>query len=151
MAAKLDELAQSLGSTFDELVRQALLSETPRPAPNYAGADRLFMEPEAGLVLQFNLDEVLQRIEITLRDEDPDATYQGRLFPSLQGKITRETARERYGEPLEIQKPVKLPVLGMTGGSDLFQANRLMFGDALMRVVYDKDGVADGIMFEPPK
>ncbi|WP_251978581.1 DUF6392 family protein [Salinicola avicenniae] len=150
MTANLDELAQRLGNTFDELVRQDLLPETPRPAPDYDGADRLFLEPETGLVLQFNLDDVLQRIEITLRDEDPEETYQGQLFPSMQGEITRQAVRQQYGEPLETSPPVKLPIIGMTGGSDLFQADRRVYGDALMRVAYDKEGIADGVMFEPP-
>ncbi|MBT2375779.1 DUF6392 family protein [Pseudomonas fluorescens] len=120
-AAMIDDLVKALGLTYRELIASGMYLPDGPPKVMFEGDESGFMSPAPGIDLSFSADQQLECLYIYLHKvphEDP--TYEGSLPYQLQRRMNQSWVRSQYGESLASKAPFKMPVLGMTGGWDIY-------------------------------
>lgn len=121
-AVLIDDLVKSLGRTYHELAASGLPLSGGPPEGLFEDSDTLSMSPEPGIELGFRAsDKRFETLLIGLLEIfEGKSTYKGNLPYELERRMSQGWMRSRFGEPLESRAPFKMPIRGMTGGSDTY-------------------------------
>ena len=116
-AAMIDDLVKSLGCTYSELTASGMYLPGGPPKGMFDVDETSYMSPAPGIDLGFLANQHLGSIHIyLLKTFNDDSVYEGCLPYQLQRRMDQAWVRSHYGEPLESKGPIKIPVIGMTGG-----------------------------------
>ena len=121
-AAMIDDLDKSLGCTYSELTASGMYLPGGPPKGMFDVDETSYMSPAPGIDLGFLANQHLGSIHIyLLKTFNDDSVYEGCLPYQLQRRMDQAWVRSHYGEPLESKGPIKIPVIGMTGGWDTYR------------------------------
>lgn len=119
----IDELVKSLGRTYPEMISSGMYLPGGPPKGIFEDSDTSSMSPESGIELEFWAKN--QRFEVLfiglLEFFEGKSTYKGTLPYELKARMSQGWIRSKFGEPLESKAPFKMPIRGMTGGSDTYR------------------------------
>ncbi|NMY72949.1 DUF6392 family protein [Pseudomonas sp. WS 5071] len=125
-AAMIDDLVKSLGCTYSELTASGMYLPGGPPKGMFDGDETSYMSPAPGIDLGFLANQHLGSIHIyLLKTFNDDSVYEGCLPYQLQRRMDQAWVRSHYGEPLESKGPIKIPVIGMTGGDTYRLSNTI--------------------------
>ncbi|WJV26198.1 MULTISPECIES: DUF6392 family protein [Pseudomonas] len=126
----IDDLVKSLGRTYPELIASGVYLPGGPPTGIFDDSDTLSMAPESGLEMGFwgsNLR--FETLFISLLESfEGESTYKGKLPYELENRMSQQWVRSRYGEPFISRAPFKMPIRGMTGGSDTYRFSSIPKG-----------------------
>ncbi|WP_045882961.1 DUF6392 family protein [Pseudomonas chlororaphis] len=122
-AAMIDDLVKSLGRTYPEMIASGMYLPGEPPRGMFEDVDTIAMWPGAGIELEFWAStQRFEALYISLQKSFPEESiYKGILPYQLISKMSRDWVRSRFGPPLESGAPYRIPVLGMTGGWDVYR------------------------------
>ena len=122
-AVMIEGLVKSLGRTYPEMVASGLYLPGGPPKGMFDDSDTLSMMTAPGVELGFWASN--KRFEKTfislLESFEGESLYKGMLPYELKGYMSQGWVISRFGTPLESRAPLKVPVLGMTGGHDIYR------------------------------
>ena len=129
-AAMIDDLVKSLGRTYPELIASGMYLPGGPPKGIFDDSDTLSMAPELGLEMGFWASNLrFETLFISLLESfEGESTYKGKLPYELENRMSQQWVRSRYGEPFTSRVPFKMPIRGMTGGSDTYRFSNLPKG-----------------------
>lgn len=106
--------------TYPEMISSGIYLPDSPPKGIFEDSATLAMTPEPGIELDFWASS--QRFETLfislLESFEREPTYKGKLPYELKKRINQGWMRSQYGEPFASRAPFKMPIRGMTGGSD---------------------------------
>ncbi|MEB0028796.1 DUF6392 family protein [Pseudomonas sp. MH9.2] len=122
-AAMIDDLVKSLGRAYPELIASGMYLPGGPPKGIFEDSDTLSRSPEPGIELGFwASNQRFETLFISLQESfEGEPTYKGKLPYELKNRMNQGGIRSQYGEPFESRAPFKLPIRGMTGGSDTYR------------------------------
>ncbi|WP_124302329.1 DUF6392 family protein [Pseudomonas chlororaphis] len=122
-AAMIDDLVKSLGLTYSEMITSGMYLPGESPKGMFEDVDTVAMWPEAGIELEFWAStQRFEALYISLQKSFPEESiYKGSLPYQLIPRMNQDWVRSQFGSPLESGAPYRIPVLGMTGGWDVYR------------------------------
>ncbi|AZD79817.1 hypothetical protein C4K15_3250 [Pseudomonas chlororaphis subsp. aurantiaca] len=122
-AAMIDDLVKSLGLTYSEMITSGMYLPGESPKGMFEDVDTVAMWPEAGIELEFWAStQRFEALYISLQKSFPEESiYKGSLPYQLIPRMSQDWVRSQFGSPLESGAPYRIPVLGMTGGWDVYR------------------------------
>ncbi|BBN55246.1 hypothetical protein TRE132_33710 [Pseudomonas chlororaphis subsp. aurantiaca] len=126
-AVMIDKLVKNLGRTYPEMIASGMYLPGGPPTGIFEDSDTLSMAPESGLEMGFWASNL--RFEIffisLLESFEGASTYAGGLPYKLETRMSQQWVRSRFGEPFASRAPFKMPIRGMTGGSDTYRISSM--------------------------
>ena len=122
-AAMIDDLVKSLGRTYPEMVASGLYLPGGPPIGMFDDSDTLSMMTAPGVELGFwASNKRFEKIFISLLESfEGESLYKGILPYEIKSYMNQGWIISKFGMPLESRAPFKVPVLGMTGGHDIYR------------------------------
>ncbi|AZD08627.1 hypothetical protein C4K26_3224 [Pseudomonas chlororaphis] len=122
-ATMIDDLVKSLGLTYPEMIVSGMYLPGEPPKGMFEEVDTMAMWPEAGIELEFWANtQRFETLYISLQKSFPEESiYKGSLPYQLMPRMSQDWIRSQFGSPLESGAPYRIPVLGMTGGWDVYR------------------------------
>ena len=122
-AAMIDDLVKSLGRTYPEMVASGLYLPGGPPIGMFDDSDTLSMMTTPGVELGFWANNKrFEKFFISLLESfEGESLYKGTLPYELKSYMNQGWIISKFGTPLESRAPFKVPVLGMTGGHDIYR------------------------------
>ncbi len=121
-AAMIGNFVKSLGRTYSEMVAAGLYLPGGPPIGMFEDSDTLSMMTAPGVELGFLAsNKQFEKIFISLLESfEGETFYKGTLPYELKSYMNQGWIISKFGTPLESRAPFKVPVLGMTGGHDIY-------------------------------
>ena len=122
-AAMIDDLVKSLGRTYPEMVASGLYLPGGPPKGMFDDSDTLSMTTAPGVELGFwASNRRFEALFISLLEVfEGDPIYKGTLPYELKSRMSQAWILSKFGSPLESRAPFKMPIRGMTGGTDTYR------------------------------
>ncbi|OLF53837.1 pyocin immunity protein [Pseudomonas chlororaphis] len=122
-AAMIDDLVKCLGRSYSEMIATGMYLPGEPPKGMFEDVDTMAMWPMAGIELEFWAStQRFEALYISLQKSFPEESiYKGNLPYQLIPRMNQDWVRSRFGPPLESGAPYRIPVLGMTGGWDIYR------------------------------
>ena len=122
-AVMIEGLVKSLGRTYPEMVASGLYLPDGPPKGMFDDSDTLSMMTAPGIELGFwASNKRFEKIFISLLESfEGESLYKGILPYELKSYMSQGWIVSKFGTPLESRAPFKVPVLGMTGGHDIYR------------------------------
>ncbi len=127
-AVMIEGLVKSLGRTYPEMVASGLYLPDGPPKGMFDDSDTLSMMTAPGIELGFwASNKRFEKIFISLLESfEGESLYKGILPYELKSYMNQGWIISKFGTPLESRAPFKVPVLGMTGGHDIYRLPRML-------------------------
>lgn len=149
-AAMINNLVAGLGCTYNKLLADGLISNTPLE-PSIKGGDNeyLIQRPEAGVELWFWAETTtLEKVLFSLmKMVDGASTYSGELpFPFVHD-MHRLGIRDMLGKPFESKEPIKILRSRGYGGGEAYRLVSPRFPNTKVGFQYRHDDRVSTIGF----
>ncbi|NNA09329.1 pyocin immunity protein [Pseudomonas lundensis] len=127
-AAMIDDLVKSLGRTYPEMVASGLYLPGGPPIGMFDDSDTLSMMTAPGVELGFwASNKRFEKFFISLLESfEGESLYKGALPYELKSYMNQGWIISKFGTPLESRAPFKVPVIGMTGGHDIYRLPEML-------------------------
>ncbi|AZD29909.1 DUF6392 family protein [Pseudomonas chlororaphis] len=126
----INDLIKSLGRTYPELIASGMYLPGGPPKGIFEDSETLSLVPESGLEIGFLASNLqFETLFISLLESfEGESTYKGKLPYEVESRMNQQWVRSRYGEPFSSRAPFKMPIRGMTGGSDTYRFSSIPKG-----------------------
>lgn len=149
-AKEIDRWVAGLGQTFQGLIAAGVrINESLIPSPREGAAEEFISKPVPGIELWFQAKTMkLERIVVTLKGRIATVpAYKGELPNPFTLEMTKQTVRAKFGEPYQSKGPIKMPLIGLTGGWDAYRLHDSIHPNAEVAIQYLADQTVSGLSF----
>lgn len=149
MAVNINQLINSLGMTYSELVDNGIIAYKSPPTGHPGDPDLSLNMANEGLFLSFKRNgRVLQAIVLKIQnDKAKNWVFPNELPLPLQATMSRQWVQERIGEPLR-SIPPKVVMKRTFGWTDLYEAKGYAIPTS-MQINYDVNSYVRAVTFMP--